>query len=100
MSGENKLKSKWTKSVESNPIEHQPDELVTISKKEITAKVDKAAKKIAESNATIIPHVGVNLKMPHEIDVLLVNTKMQRRGQGIKISKEELILEAIREYYK
>lgn len=93
----NKLRSKM---MGNNVAQHKPDELVTISQEEITAKVEKEAKKIAEKSVITIPPIGINLKVPHEIDVLLVNVKMVRRGQGIKISKEELVLEAIREYYK
>ncbi len=80
--------------------QHIPDELVTISETELSEKVQKAAKKLVETNTKSIPPIGMNLKVPHELDILLVNVKMQRRGQGTKISKEDLVLEAIREYFK
>lgn len=80
--------------------QHIPDEMLTISNSELAVKVDKAAKKLAETNNKSIPPIGINLKVPHDLDVLLVNEKMIRRGKGIKISKEELVLEAIRQYYK
>lgn len=93
----NKLRSKM---LGDNKAQHMPDELITVSKIEIDTKIEKAAKEIAQSNTIIIPPIGINLKVPHEIDVLLVNEKMFRKGQGIKISKEELVLEAIKQYYK
>lgn len=80
--------------------QYVPEELVTISETELTEKVEKAAKKLVKTSNVSIAPIGINLKVPHELDVLLVNVKMSRRGQGIKISKEELVLEAIIEYFK